>query len=256
MIRVVILEDEAPARKKLNTFLEKTKEPFVIINEIETVIEGLTFFKTNPEIDLILSDIELRDGNVFEIYNQIEITAPIIFITAYDDFWMNAFETNGIEYLLKPYSFNRFKKAFEKYSSLKRKLSITDNNIIQKIDAFYQNKMAQQTDYKEYIPIKSSSGIYFLKVADILFIESDYGVLFAHDSKNKKHILNQTSLKEIQEILNPTQFYKINRSEIINKSYVEKVNRYTKNTVAIHIKTHILKTSQNNTAGFNSWMGI
>ncbi|MDY8137470.1 LytTR family DNA-binding domain-containing protein [Aquimarina sp. 2201CG5-10] len=256
MIRVVILEDEAPARKKLNTFLQKTEESFVVVKEIETVHEALTFFNTISEIDLILSDIELRDGNVFEIYNQIKVTAPIIFVTAYDHFWMNAFETNGIEYLLKPYSFSRFEKALQKFNSLKNNLSATHNDIFQKIDAYYQSKIETQPTYKEYIPVKSTGGIYFLKVTDITFIQSDYGVIFAFDSSNKKHLLNQTSLKEIQEILNPNVFFKINRSELVNKSYIEKINRYTKNTVAIHIKAHILKTSQNNTASFNSWIGI
>ena len=256
MIKVVILEDEGPARKKLNTFLEKTETAHVVIREIETIHEGLSFFQTSPEIDLILSDIELRDGNVFEIYNQIEITAPIIFITAYDHFWMNAFDTNGIAYLLKPYSFSRFEKALQKYEALKSKLSVTQNDLFQKIDAYYQSKTALVPTHKAYIPVKSASGIYFLTVADITFIQSDYGVLFAYDVNNKKYLLNQTSLKGIQEMLNPDVFFKINRSELVNRHYVEKIQRYTKNSLAIHIKDHVLKTSQNSTASFNSWMGL
>ena len=256
MIRVVILEDERPARKKLNAFLEKTETAHVVVREIETIYEGLSYFKTTPEIDLILSDIELRDGNVFEIYNQIEITAPIIFITAYDHFWMNAFDTNGIAYLLKPYSFSRFEKALQKYEALKSKLSVNQNDLFQKIDAYYQNKVVLTPSYKNYIPVKSASGIYFLTVADITFIQSDYGVLFAYDVNNKKHLLNQTSLKGIQEMLNPDVFFKINRSELVNRHYVEKIQRYTKNSLAIHIKDHVLKTSQNSTASFNSWMGL
>ena len=108
MLKIVILEDEAPARKKLKTFLQKIEESNEVVKELETIQEALTFFQTKPKIDLILSDIELRDGNVFEIYNQVKIDAPIIFLTAYDNFWMNAFETNGIAYLIKPFSFSRF----------------------------------------------------------------------------------------------------------------------------------------------------
>ncbi len=256
MIKVVILEDEAPARKKLKNFLEKAEQPIFILKEIETINDALLFFQTKPDVDLILSDIELRDGNVFEIFNTIEITAPIIFITAYDHFWMNAFETNGIEYLIKPYAFSRFEKALQKYTALKTNLSVSPNALFQKIDAYYQNKKALQPNYKEYIPVKSASGIYFLKVIDIAFVQSDYGVLFAYDAMNKKHLLNQSSLKELQELLNPDLFFKINRSELVNKSYIDKINRYNKNTVAIYIKTHILKTSQNTSASFNLWMGV
>ncbi len=169
---------------------------------------------------------------------------------------MNAFESSGIEYLLKPYSYPRFEKAWLKYTFLKNKMKVNHNDLISKLDAYYQSKLDLKPIYKEYIPVKSNSGIYFLKVEDIIFIQSDYGVIFAYDSANKKHLLNQTSLKEIQEMLNPIVFFKINRSEFVNKVYIEKINRYTKNTVAINIKSHTLKTSQNSTAAFNSWMGL
>ena len=256
MIKVVIIEDEAPARRKLKNYLEKIGEPIEIIKEIETVDETLSFLQNSPDVDLIFSDIELRDGNVFDVFNQIIIDFPIIFATAYDRFWMNAFETSGIEYLLKPYSYDRFEKAWHKYVTLKSKMTVNHNDIFKKIDAYYQSKFEPKHAYKEYIPVKSNNGIYFLKVEEIVFIQSDYGVIFAYDSVNKKHLLNQTSLKEIQEMLNPKKFFKINRSELVNRNYIEKINRYTKNTVALHIKSHILKTSQNNTASFNSWMGL
>ncbi len=256
MIKVVLIEDEAPARKKLKSFLNKLGEPYEIIKEIETVSETLSYFKTVPEVDLVFSDIELRDGNVFEAYEKITMNFPIIFATAYNDFWMNAFETSGIEYLLKPFSYDRFVKAWNKYISLKNKMSTTNKQLYTILDDYYQRKLESKPVYKDYIPIKSNSEIYFLKVNDITFIQSDYGVIFAYDSANKKHLLNQTSLKEIQEILNPEVFFKINRSELINKFYIEKISRYTKNTVAIQIKSHNLKTSQNNTAAFNSWMGL
>ncbi|WP_298421304.1 LytTR family DNA-binding domain-containing protein [uncultured Kordia sp.] len=256
MIKVVIIEDEAPARKKLTNYLAKLGEPIKIVKEIETVTETLSFFETTPEVDLIFSDIELRDGNVFEVYNKITIDFPIIFATAYDEFWMNAFETSGIEYLLKPYNYNRFKKAWDKYTSLKNNMNSNDNEIFTKLEAYYKDRLDLKPEYKEYIPVKSNSGIYFLKVKDIIFIQSDYGVIFAFDSTQKKHILNQTTLKEIQDILDPTLFFKINRSELVSKNYIERISRYTKNTVAIHIQSYILKTSQNSTASFNAWMGL
>lgn len=255
MIKVVIIEDEAPARKKLRSYLEKTGEEISVVKEIETVADTLAFFQVSPEIDLIFSDIELRDGNVFEVYNQLTITAPIIFATAYDTFWMNAFETSGIEYLLKPYTFARFEKALQKFDALKKKMT-ADHDVFQKLDAYYQSKLEQQTTYKEFIPIKSAGSIYFLKVEDIVFVQADYGLIVAYDNQNKKHVLTQNSLKEIQEMLNPSMFFKINRSELINKQYIEKISRYSKNIVAIHTKSHTLKTSQNSTASFNSWMGV
>ncbi|MCT4648219.1 MAG: LytTR family DNA-binding domain-containing protein, partial [Carboxylicivirga sp.] len=228
----------------------------VVVKELETVDDTMAFLQTSPDIDLIFSDIELRDGNVFEVYNQMQVKVPIIFATAYDQFWMNAFETNGIEYLLKPYSYTRFEKAWKKFTLLKGNGEADHSDIIKKLDAYYQSKQEVKPDYKDYLPVKANTSIYFLKVETITFIQADYGVIFAFDSATKRHVLNQTSLKELQEMLNPAVFFKINRSELVNRNFVEKIDRYTKNTLAIHIQSHKLKTSQNNTAAFNTWMGI
>jgi len=256
MIKVLIIEDEAPARKKLKNYLDKCGESIEIIREIETVKESIEYLETEPELDIIFSDIELRDGNVFEVYKQLSVSTPIIFATAYDQFWMDAFETNGIEYLLKPYSYARFEKAWNKYKVLKDKLRVQQNEIFKKLDAYYQSKVEVKPVFKDFIPVKSKSDVYFLKVADISFIQADYGVVFAFDCAGKRHILNQSSLKELQEMLNPDKFFKINRSELVNRNYIEKINRYTKNTVAVYINGHVLKTSQGSTADFNSWMGL
>ena len=110
MIKVVLIEDEIPAKKKLKSYLAKLDSTIEIVKETDTVQDTLAFLQTQPQIDLIFSDIELRDGNVFEAYQQIHPDCPIIFATAYDQFWMNAFETSGIEYLLKPYTFTASKK--------------------------------------------------------------------------------------------------------------------------------------------------
>ena len=256
MIKVVIIEDEAPARKKLKNFLAKINEDILVVKEMETVEDTLAYFESEHEEDVIISDIELRDTNVFEAFSRLSIQAPIIFTTAYNQFWMNAFETNGIEYLLKPFSFARFEKAWNKYNSLRNNFSNEQDDLIKKLDKFYQSKTEVKPVYKKYLPVKSNSSIYFLQISDILFIQSDYGVIFAFDSNNKRHVLNQNSLKELQDMLNPEDFFKINRSELVNRKYIEKIDRYTKNTVAIHVKSHTLKTSQNSTAAFNNWLGI
>jgi hypothetical protein len=110
---------------------------------------------------------------------------------------------------------------------------------------FYRNQQVQAKSYKEFIPVKSNKEIYFLKVAEIVYVQADYGVVFAFDSSNKRHALNQASLKEIQDMISPDVFFKINRSELINRNYIEKISRYAKNTVAIHTQFETLKTSQN-----------
>lgn len=257
MIKILIIEDEAPASKKLISFLEKSMHQFEVIDVLETVEAVKIFFQNDNLPDLIYSDIELRDGNLFEFLMEEHIEVPIIFTTAYNQFWMNAFETSGIEYLLKPYSFARFEKALSKYLSLRNTKSLTDNkDLIAKLDALYKQQEQKINTYKEHLAVKSKGEIYFLKIREVMFFQADNGVICAMDSKGKKHILNQTSLMALEELLNPEDFFKINRGEIVNRHFIDKIARYTKNTVAISLGAFSLKTSQSQTASFNKWLGL
>lgn len=258
MYKILIIEDEKAARKKLHRYLEQLlDDEYHIIGELGTVEEAHKFFLGNNSADIIFSDIELRDGNVFEAYAHKNITTPIIFTTAYNEFLMSAFETNGIEYLLKPYSFERFTKAWNKYIGLKGDDKNVDGNLISQIGELIQN---QETTPKftDQLAIRSSKGIYFLKTVDIVYVGADQGVLFAIDNKNKKHLLSQQTLKELDLILDPSQFFKINRAEIVNRKFIERLERYDKNSYAIYLlnESIVLKSSQSITPTFSKWLGL
>lgn len=253
MIKVLIIEDEIPARKKLKRFLQEVKESVVIITELDTVARSIEFLK-GTEVDLIISDIELLDGNAFEIYQHVSITCPIIFSTAYDQFLMKAFETNGIEYLLKPFSKERFNQAWSKFLIL-RKSETSENHVLSKIQQLLEKKLVT-TSYKNRFSINTNQGIYFLETEDLSFFVANEGVVLAFDKLGKKHLLTETTLKTIEVLLSPIDFFRINRHQIVHKKYVEKIERYGKNTLALKIKNHgeYLKTSQSNTAFFREWI--
>lgn len=95
------------------------EEPILVMAELTTIEQSIEYLKNTKDVDLILSDIKLQNGNVFTIFLEVNFSTPIIFTTAYDQFYMNAFESNSIEYLLKPFSFERFKKAWKKFLLLR-----------------------------------------------------------------------------------------------------------------------------------------
>jgi len=258
MYKILIIEDEAPARKKLKRFISQACSSYEIVAEIETVIATKKFLSEVQDIDLIFSDIELRDGSVFEVYNDISLHCPIIFATAYNEFLMNAFEANGIEYLLKPYSFERFKNAWDKFIRLRGELSPNYNELIDTLNNLIKKNETIITNYKDQFAIRSTKGIYFLKVADIVYFQADNGIIFAFDQKNKKHTMPQSVFKDIEKFLDPKCFFRINRSEIVQRKFIDTLTRYNKNTVSVYLnaKSIVLKTSQNKTADFNSWLGI
>lgn len=253
MIKVLLIEDEIPARKKLKRFLEELDIKTEIVDEIGTVEMAIAFLQ-NKNVDLIFSDIELLDGNAFEIYKQVPVSCPIIFTTAYDQFLMDAFESNGIAYLLKPFSKERFLKAWNKFLLFKN-LTTNENrqliNLTEIIEKNFPNK-----SYKKRFTIQTNKGTYFLNVESITLFEASEGGIFAFDTIGKKYLLNESTLKEIAEQLNPLEFFRINRSEIISKQYVEKMERYSKNTLAVKIigYKNYLKTSQSTTSTFREWI--
>ncbi len=253
MIKVILIEDEIPARKKLRRFIEELETPVEIVAELDTVHSAVTSLRSH-QVDLIFSDIELLDGNAFEIYQQVSISCPIIFTTAYDQFWMDAFESNGIAYLLKPFSKARFQKAWDKFL-LFRKTEPDAHQGIANLTELIRQSLAEKS-YRRRFTITTHQGIYFLETADITFFEADGGVVFAYDSKGKKHMLTEATLKEIEEQLAPSDFFRINRGELVHKPYVEKIERHTKNTLAIRLKghEHYLSTSQSTTAAFREWI--
>lgn len=253
MIKIAIIEDEIPARNKLKRFIGELEASVEIVAELDTVETAIAFLQ-NSVVDLIVSDIELLDGNAFEIYDQVSINCPIIFTTAYDQFWMNAFEGNGIEYLLKPFSAERFKKAWDKFMLL-RDSAMGQNEMLVKLQQVLAENQPEKA-YKKRFTISFHQEIYFINTNDIAFFEAEEGIVFAVDTNGKKHILNEATLKEIEGLLNPAEFFRINRSELVQKQYVERMERYNKNTLAIQIrgyKDHLI-TSQSNTASFRKWI--
>lgn len=255
MIQVIIIEDEAPARKKLTRFLNQLEEKVTVLAEFETVTDAADYLKGKPSLDLILSDIQLRDGQAFEIYSQVEVPCPIIFTTAYDQFWMEAFETNGIAYLLKPFSFERFHKAWDKYRRLGKSTG-PETALLQKLQQLVQQELPAPKSYKSRLAITSSKGTYFLEMDVVLYFVAEEGIVMAVDANAKKHLLTQATLKEIEALVDPKQFFRINRSELVNKRHIERIERYNKNTLSVKLSdpAQHLVTSQSSTAAFRQWV--
>jgi DNA-binding LytR/AlgR family response regulator len=253
MIKLLIIEDEIPARKKLKRFLEELNASVKIVSEIDTVGAAVTFLQSNS-VDLIFSDIELLDGNAFEIYGKVSVSCPIIFTTAYDQFFMKAFESAGIDYLLKPYSNTRFKQAWDKFLLL-RNPEFNNNELLTNLTKLISQKF-EPKQFKKRFTIHTNQGLHLLNTENIAFFEANEGVIFAFDETGKKHLLSATTLKEIEDELNPLDFFRINRSELISKQHVEKIERYHKNALSVKMKGYskYLQTSQSTTSSFRIWI--
>lgn len=250
-MRVIVIEDEPLAAQKLFGFIERYDGSIKIAARLESIEETRKWFRSNMPPDLIFSDIELLDGNVFEFFEKEELNAPIIFTTAYDQFLMQAFERNGIAYLLKPFNFENFVAAMQKLENLKQNIFSTQMDFLKEV----QNNF-NRPKYKERFVVKLRGGIQFIETKTISHFQIKNGILFAYDAAGSKYPLNE-NLGKLEEILDPKIFFRINRSEMINLKFIERLEPYFNDRLAILVKNSKVKliASTNRTPNLRKWIG-
>lgn len=252
-MRILILEDEIPAYQKLIKSIDAFFDIKIYHDWARTLKEGSSFL-TNNTYDFILSDIQLLDGISFDLFDSLQIDTPIIFCSAHDEYLFQAFNTNGIAYILKPYSQDDFNKAIQKYQSLFNKGDYNPLNS-DTIEALKTALQQEYNSYKKRFVIKKASGIQLLNASDIALITASGDFCIANDSEGKRHTISQ-NLGSIFEQLNPKKFFKINRSEIVNIDFIENLEPYFKNRLLITIQNQKEKvmTSSATTADFRKWL--
>ncbi|GGQ05962.1 LytR/AlgR family response regulator transcription factor [Shewanella litoralis] len=245
-MRVLVIEDEPLAAQKLIGFIHRYNPNAEIVAQIDKVADVIRFFDNEPQLDLIFSDIELLDGQVFNALNALDLPCPVIYTTSYDQHWGDAFQNQGIEYLLKPFSYKRFSGAMLSYEQLKLNLAKVQVNL----------SSAEQPSYKSRFLLRKSQVVEILKTDDVVCLRAAAGVISAYDKAGQHHMLTGNSITELEQQLDPKQFFRLNRSELVNLNYIQKFENYGKDTVAV--TTTVLKepliTSKTRTAQFKKWL--
>ena len=267
-MNILILEDEMQAARQTVQFLERAGlgEPTPPV--VRSIEKALVWLQTHPMPDLIFSDIELLDGNVFALYEQFRVTCPVIFTTAYDQFLLSAFRGNGIAYLLKPFEYEQFREALDKYQLLQgsfrpampaapepgaAEASLSPQVLRQLSEALRQHGQPQ---YKQRFSVRMRTGLFLLLVEDIAYVQADEGITFAVDSAGTRYPLTG-SLAELERQLDPRRFGRLNRSELVNIAFVERMEPYFNNRLAVQLRTRpatTLTTSAAQTPEFRRWL--
>ncbi|GAB2963101.1 LytTR family DNA-binding domain-containing protein [Hymenobacter coalescens] len=261
-MNVLIIEDEEWSARQTTQFLRDYAPDAQVVAVLKSVEKALDWFRQNPMPDLVFSDIELLDGNVFTLYSQVRITCPIIFITAYDQFLLQAFRVNGIAYLLKPFDGAQFKITLDKYDALRTSFAQTSaaaapagglhESVVQELSRALQHN---NRSYKQRFSVRMRNSLYILSVDDVMFLQADEGVVFATDKQAMRYPLTGT-LTELERQLDPGRFFRINRSELVNIQFVEKVEPYFNNRLSVKMKHSdtALVTSTAQTPEFRKWL--
>lgn len=263
-MRLLIIEDEAPAAAQVRRFAAHYGLPTHDVHEVRSVKKGLVWFAENEMPTLIFSDIELLDGNVFNLYEQVRITCPIIFITAYDQFLLPAFQANGIGYLLKPFSYEQFATTLAKYEGLRASFAPAPATEITLSPAGLSAAVVEElraalrppaAAYRQRFTVRQpNNGFYLLPAADVALLQADEGVVFAIDQRGARHPLTGT-LTEWEQQLDPACFFRLNRSELVQLSAIVRAEPYFNNRLLVSLKHGATLTSSTaHTAAFRRWL--
>ena len=249
-MKIIIIEDERPAADKLVKAIYQADPSIEVAAILNSVRSAIDWLQQNPMPSLLFIDIELGDGLSFKIFEQVNITSPVIFCTAYDDYWQEAFEHSSIDYLLKPIKQDKLEAALNKFDKLKQYFSGNMDQLMQ------WNRQAGNNGHKKRFLVKRGTDYISVKTCDISYFYAAHKVVCMVDQKNQKFILD-LSLADIEKQLDPSQFYRVNRKYLVNMSSIKKIKSYPKSKLQLELEPGISEEiiiSQENVAAFKEWM--
>lgn len=249
MIKAVIIEDERTALDNLVHHIQLTKEPVSIVAELETVEDSVHWLSNNPSPDLIFMDIHLKDGVSFNIFDRVKVSSPIIFITAFDNFMVKAFEHTSIEYLLKPIHEQDLLKAITKYKSLKNHFLNNHENLLEYLSHKDSAKKAR-------IVVKKGIEFQSILLDEVAYFFTEQKITFLITKEGKKFLVDK-NLKELEEDLDGHKFYRANRKFIININYIKSYKSYDKIKILVELTVPVSEdiiVSQESAIDFRKWI--
>ena len=252
-MKVVIIEDEQPAVLKLESMLQDYDQSFEVIAKLKSVKDSIAWISENSAlVDLYFMDVRLQDGLSFDIFKKVSLNKPIIFITAYNEYAIDAFKVNSIDYLLKPLSFVDLSASLEKINSLRDNLP-SDEKL--KYDELAIMLEQMQKKYKMRFLTRVGDHIKSVKTENILLFYAEGRTVYIVTSKGDHYIIDYT-LEELMKQVNPEMFFRANRSFIVNINVIEDVLVYSSSRLCIKLNFKFDKeiiVSREKTGMLKSW---
>lgn len=247
-MNVVIIEDEPHASTRVEKLLRELIPQTNVVARHDTVNGAFKWFKENPFPDLVILDIQLADGTAFDLLHLIKIECPIIFTTAFEQYALDAFKTNSIDYLLKPVKKADLSAALDKLKNLR--------NIFHAPAATATQQPTAQPEYKTRFVIRFGEHIKTIAVADIAYCYSENKNTFARTFDGMNHPMDY-NLDSLSEMLNPLEFFRINRQYLINLKSIAEMKSYSKARVIVRLNPPVKEqpiVSSERAADFKNWL--
>ena len=249
-MNLLIIENEKPAADRLIRVLMKIDKSITVLGVIETVEEAINRLQENPQPDLILMDIQLDDGLCFEIFETINIEIPVIFTTAFDEYTLKAFKVNSIDYLLKPIDEELLKTALTKFKRL-----YADKDPFRR--DFKQLLYEFRNQYKSRFLLKIGEKYRSVTTGEISHFHINERSVFLCDNHGKDYGIDY-SLEQLQTMLDPRKFFRINRECIVNIDAISLMYSYSSSRLQLTLKekenSELFVVSRDKVAEFKRWI--
>lgn len=246
-MKVLLIEDEKPAFRRITKLLQETDPDIEIVGTLDSIETAVNWLSTHPAPELMILDIHLADGSSFEIFKKVTVQCPVIFTTAFDEYAIDAFKVNSVDYLLKPIKHDELEAALLKLKNLRHHYSTKG------LDTLVQNNHVR---FKDRFVIRLGNKIKSVLTNDIAYFYSRDKLSFICD-KEGKHYPIDLSLDKLETLLDPEQFFRVNRQIITHVSSIVEIQTANKSRIILTLKPPCIiesVISSERSAIFKKWL--
>jgi len=251
-MRILIIEDELPTQRMLTDLITGLRPEWMVEAAVGSVADAIEWFGKNEQPDLIFSDIQLTDGTCFEIYEQISVSSFIIFTTAYDEYAVQAFKVNSVDYLLKPVSVEMLEKAIEKFESYQN----TGEKSTPDMKELMESLLNGRINYRSRLMVSVADGFVKVDVKDVALFHSSNKVTSATTFNRKNYIVDLT-LDKLEMQLNPELFFRANRQFVLNINSITKIENWFNGKLIVKTRPEAAEkiiVSRERARAFKEWI--
>ncbi len=252
-MNILIIEDEALAAKRIRKMVEELDASIRIAGMTDSIESSVEWLESNPHPDLILMDIELGDGQSFEIFNRVEVKSTIIFTTAYDEYAIRAFKVNSIDYLLKPVQQEDLKRGLEKFRELRLEAPMAP----QKLDIDTILSAIKGNNFKDRFLVKQGQRFIPVDIAEIAYFYTEDKISFIRTISDQRYIVD-FSLDELEQLLDPSRFFRANRQVILSPKALDGIHNHFNGKLKLQLRPHLADevfVSREKAGEFRVWLG-
>ncbi len=256
-MKILIVEDEAPATRRLTQLLKEIDGSIEILDCIDSIENTVKWLKHHQSPDIILMDIQLADGLSFEIFEKIQINIPVIFTTAYDEYTLKAFKVNSIDYLLKPIKKEELSHSLQKLNDLQKHFSQDNRNQLQsEVENLLKSLKTNQKEYKTRFLVKLGERLVALNVDEVAYFQAEEKIVLLITKEGKKYAVDY-SLDELENLVSPDSFFRLNRQYIAHFQSIKTIHTYFNGKLKLElipdIKQEVL-ISREKSSIFKEWL--